>query len=142
MSSAAAQSTVAPSSGFFDDVGAQPQALLVFDLPKSSSQSASVYSHFYSPNFAAAIPTDKNSFDIFPTDSADPTNPLDMPAPAASHFNWRVATQESLLYTGIMHVFDLTTEAGTRYTLNGHWFQNYIRSVSELRGWIEMGAGI
>src|SRR5262249_15205561 len=35
----------------------------------------------------------------------------------------------------IMHVFDISTEAGTRDTLNGNWFQNYIQSVSELRGW-------
>jgi hypothetical protein len=34
-----------------------------------------------------------------------------------------------------MHTFDLWTEAGTRDTLNGHWFRNYIGSVSELRGW-------
>src|SRR5215471_2446053 len=48
---------------------------------------------------------------------------------------WMAAVQQSLLYTGIMHVFDISTEAGTRDTLNGHWFQNYIQSVSELRGW-------
>jgi hypothetical protein len=51
------------------------------------------------------------------------------------HFRWRPALGESLLFTGIMHAFDVTTEAGTRDTLNGHWFQNYAHSVSELRGW-------
>jgi hypothetical protein len=50
-------------------------------------------------------------------------------------FHWQAAFNESLLYTGIMHAFDLTTEAGTRDALNGHWFTNYTRSVSELRGW-------
>ena len=53
----------------------------------------------------------------------------------SEHFHWKAAINESLLYTGIMHVFDLTTEAGTRDALNGHWFQHYIESVSELRGW-------
>jgi len=48
---------------------------------------------------------------------------------------WLSAVNESLLYTGIMHTFDVWTEAGTRDALNGHWFQNYIHSVSELRGW-------
>jgi hypothetical protein len=31
--------------------------------------------------------------------------------------------------------FNLWTEAGTRDTLNGHWLQQYLQSVSELRGW-------
>ena len=48
---------------------------------------------------------------------------------------WLSAINESLLYTGVMHTFDVWTEAGTRDALNGHWFQNYINSVSELRGW-------
>lgn len=48
---------------------------------------------------------------------------------------WRIANQESFLFTGIMHTFNLGTEAGTRDTLNGHWLQQYLQSVSELRGW-------
>ena len=48
---------------------------------------------------------------------------------------WRVANEESLLFTGIMHTFNIWTEPGTRDTLNGHWFQQYIQSVSEMRGW-------
>jgi hypothetical protein len=43
--------------------------------------------------------------------------------------------RESLLFTGVMHAFNLTTEAGTRDALNGPWFNDYLRSVSELRGW-------
>jgi len=49
--------------------------------------------------------------------------------------HWMPAIRESLYYTGIMHTFDIVTEAGTRDALNGHWFQHYTRSVSELRGW-------
>ena len=50
-------------------------------------------------------------------------------------FRWGPAIGESLLYTGIMHTFDLGFQAGTRDALNGHWFQHYMQSVSELRGW-------
>jgi hypothetical protein len=49
--------------------------------------------------------------------------------------HWWPAIKESLLYTGIMHVFDITTEPGTRDTLNGPLLRDYFRSVSELRGW-------
>jgi hypothetical protein len=48
---------------------------------------------------------------------------------------WRLANRESLLSTGIMHTFNLWTEAGTRDALNGPWLKDYLDSVSELRGW-------
>ncbi|HXY09774.1 MAG TPA: hypothetical protein VEI52_18165 [Terriglobales bacterium] len=48
---------------------------------------------------------------------------------------FRVANQEALLFTGIQHAFNITTEAGTRDALNGHWLQDYLHSVGELRGW-------
>ena len=54
---------------------------------------------------------------------------------SGTKFRWRFATQESFLFTGIMHTFNVGTEAGTRDTLNGHWFQQYVQSVTELRGW-------
>jgi hypothetical protein len=50
-------------------------------------------------------------------------------------FRWRPALGESLLFTGVMHAFNIATEAGTRDALNGRWFQDYMHSVSELRGW-------
>jgi hypothetical protein len=53
----------------------------------------------------------------------------------SNKIQWWAAIKESLLYTGVMHVFDITTEAGTRDTLNGPLLRNYFRSVSELRGW-------
>jgi hypothetical protein len=53
----------------------------------------------------------------------------------SNKIRWWVATKESLLFTGVMHVFDITTEAGTRDTLNGPLLRDYFRSVSELRGW-------
>jgi hypothetical protein len=52
-----------------------------------------------------------------------------------AHFRWGPALGEALLFTGIMHTFNLTTEAGTRDALNGPWLNNYLHSVSELRGW-------
>ena len=55
--------------------------------------------------------------------------------PGDKNLKLRLATQESLLFTGIMHTFNLWTEPGTRDTLNGHWLHQYLQSVSELRGW-------
>ena len=63
--------------------------------------------------------------------SVEPSHDL----PVDKHLKWRIANQESLLFTGIMHTFNIWTEAGTRDTLNGHWFQNYSQSVRSLRGW-------
>ena len=49
-------------------------------------------------------------------------------SPADTKFRWRLATQESLLFTGVMHAYNLATEAGTRDALNGPWFDSYTRS--------------
>ena len=49
--------------------------------------------------------------------------------------HWYAANKEALLSTGIMHVFNIWTEAGTRDALYGPWFQDWMHSVSELRGW-------
>jgi len=57
------------------------------------------------------------------------------PSHMADRVRWLNAINESLLYTGVMHTFNVWTEAGTRDALNGHWFENYIDSVGELRGW-------
>jgi len=62
--------------------------------------------------------------------SADATRAQERP-----RFAWFPAIGESLLYTGIMHSFNLGTQPGTRDTLNGHWLAHYSESVSELRGW-------
>ena len=53
----------------------------------------------------------------------------------SDRFLWFPAIRESLLYTGIMHTFDLALQAGTRDSLNGHWFTHYTQSVAALRGW-------
>jgi hypothetical protein len=50
-------------------------------------------------------------------------------------FRWKPAFGEALLFTGVQHAFNITTEAGTRDALNGPWLKDYLRSVGELRGW-------
>jgi len=82
-------------------------------------------------HFPFAFPNDQ------PTNSGNAIAPIESNARSDSRqrFRWGTAIGESLLYTGIMHTFDLTLQAGTRDSLNGHWFANYTRSVSELRGW-------
>ncbi|HZD32484.1 MAG TPA: hypothetical protein VE779_12580 [Candidatus Angelobacter sp.] len=52
-----------------------------------------------------------------------------------TRIHWKAANGEALLATGIDHVFNLWTEAGTRDALYGPWAQNWLHSVSELRGW-------
>src|SRR5271165_6642935 len=52
-----------------------------------------------------------------------------------TRIRWRVANQESLLSIGIMHTFNLWTEAGTRDSLYGPWLNDYRHSLAELRGW-------
>ncbi len=64
-----------------------------------------------------------------------PPKPPNRESRTDSHFKWFVSTQESLLFTGIMHAYNLSTEAGTRDALNGPWLNQYMQSVSELRGW-------
>jgi hypothetical protein len=81
---------------------------------------------------AAPIPTDPPTGNL-PTTSSIQPNP--QVSSSETRFRWGPAFRESLLYTGIMHAFDITFQAGTRDALNGHWFRNYTDSVSELRGW-------
>jgi hypothetical protein len=50
-------------------------------------------------------------------------------------FDWRKAARQAWLYTGVMHAFRFSTEPGTRNALNGPWFNDWMGSVSELRGW-------
>jgi hypothetical protein len=50
-------------------------------------------------------------------------------------FQWHTAMRQAWLYTGVMHAFRFATEPGTRDTLNGPWFNDWMASVSELRGW-------
>lgn len=79
------------------------------------------------PHFDAAHPSSSSGSEAFVR--------VQHELPPDKHLKWRIANQESLLFTGIMHTFNLWTEPGTRDTLNGHWLEQYLQSVSELRGW-------
>ena len=78
--------------------------------------------------------------------SVSTLSPRDLPRPPRdppiqpheqkpNKFQWRDATRQAWLYTGVMHAFRFATEPGTRDTLNGPWFNDWMASVSELRGW-------
>ena len=58
-----------------------------------------------------------------------------MSAESPEKFEWRNAMRQAWLYTGVMHSFRFVTEPGTRDTLNGPWFNDWMSSVSEIRGW-------
>ena len=60
--------------------------------------------------------------------------PAEPPHPD-TRIHWKAANGEGLLSTGIMHTFNLWTEAGTRDALYGPWAKDWLRSVGELRGW-------
>src|SRR5208283_1439474 len=60
--------------------------------------------------------------------------PVEPPQPD-TRIHWRSANGEALLATGICHIFNLWTEAGTRDALYGPWAKDWLRSVGELRGW-------
>jgi hypothetical protein len=114
------------------------------DIPsaQSSLRSAIDDSWMYSLSSSHLVDSDALDSDYtIPDDFANaakshPALYMQPEVPSAdTKFHWRFATRESLLFTGVMHAFNLTTEAGTRDALNGPWFKNYTRSVSELRGW-------
>ena len=100
-------------------VGANPTALFHWLGDKNLSADTT------DDAFGRSIPAVTASLTILPVSESQ----------TDTRFKWKVATQESLLFTGIMHGYNLWTEAGTRDALNGHWFQDYLHSVSELRGW-------
>jgi hypothetical protein len=132
---AAAQVPASLKSGPPDVLYRQSELLSALDSDWSLPLNANVPHRNLYVDLAATSPAPKNSSNSEPSASGNTTNPQDFPSKRSQRFRWAPAIGESLLYTGIMHTFDLWTEAGTRDTLNGHWFQQYTRSVSELRGW-------
>jgi len=131
-----AQEAVDLTSGPRDVLYAQTRLLQSIDQAWSVplSPAFSVDSPLTVPS-RASLASDKQPKDSTTSDIR--LNPQDQKANEKNqtHFRWAPALGESLLYTGIMHTFDITTEAGTRDALNGRWFTDYSRSVSELRGW-------
>ena len=128
-----------------DVLYSQSQFLRSFDeswvAPLSSSAPVAPLADSSRTNsFAVPLPKDKPAADSSTSDIL--VNPQNQKTSkdSSSHFRWMPAIGESLLYTGIMHSFDLASQAGTRDSLNGHWFQQYAHSVSELRGWSDSDA--
>jgi hypothetical protein len=103
----------------------------------------------------AALPVDFNAltrftdsylYDLYDSDSgknlppsstaaSSLVSPTPEPPKPSTHIHWKSANQQALLSTGIMHVFNLWTEAGTRDALYGPWLNDWTHSVAELRGW-------
>jgi hypothetical protein len=127
-------------SGPPDVLYAQSDLLASIDrawfAPLTPSYSTSTVPDPFNVNTLAAPASEDPSSSALPS-SDSRLNPVNG---SSSHdrsmrFRWFPAFGEALLYTGIMHSFDLSMQAGTRDALNGHWFAHYTQSVSELRGW-------
>ncbi len=134
-----AQDVLDIASGPRDALYAQSQLLQSIDqswFTPFASPDSLAYStdSLYSLALPPALPPAALNNDKQPMDSSIHPNPQDQTQNSGG-FRWWPATRESLFFTGIMHTFDLTTEAGTRDALNGPWLNDYLRSVSELRGW-------
>jgi hypothetical protein len=101
---------------------------------------------------APSVTSQKLHYDFFldrDTSSDPSTNPPHAEDPKATstlvqpvqpphpdtRIHWKAANGEALLSTGIMHTFNLWTEAGTRDALYGPWAKDWLQSVGELRGW-------
>jgi hypothetical protein len=100
-------------------------------LYSSLDPSANTFPGLPARDPASALDGSGGSFANF---AAPPVIKTEAPS-TDTKFRWRLAIQQSLLFTGIMHGFNLASEAGTRDALNGPWLNNYLSSVSELRGW-------
>ena len=113
-----------PENSLFAPLPGGPEIVFVSEdaLLEESSSAFSVFDAGNQPS--------KSSTDAYIQQKQSDTS-----SKKATHFRWMPAIGESLLYTGIMHSFDIASQAGTRDSLNGHWFQHYMQSVSELRGW-------
>ena len=110
----------------------EPQALILPEDPAVSAFSWGPAANLPDVSSSSSSHSDGQRMPNWAANAFVPTN---REPPADKNLKWRIANQESLLFTGVMHTFNLWTEPGTRDTLNGHWFQQYAASVSELRGW-------
>jgi hypothetical protein len=141
-SALSAQQSPAPDifSGGPDVFYAQSQFLHSFDqawfAPLSPSVAVDTVASSSGTNpVASPLPNAKRSAESSSSDIRVNSQDPKQRQASTGRFRWGPAIGESLLYTGIMHTFDLAFQAGTRDALNGHWFQQYTRSVSALRGW-------
>jgi hypothetical protein len=133
VASASGQVPVALSSGPSDVFYRQSEFLRAVDAHWSSSPNTPHASLIVDYGTTHPLPRNPNTASL--PASGEKIEPQEQPKAPSKRFRWMPAIGESLLYTGIMHTFDLATQAGTRDSLNGHWFQQYTQSVAELRGW-------
>jgi hypothetical protein len=118
------------------------------DPAKLADAPSNFYGHSSAPpdsDFGSSTPTTAEG-DAAETATGEPAQIHQNPLPATAlktpeppkndtRIRWRAANEQALLSTGIMHTFNIWTEAGTRDALNGPWLKDYLRSVGELRGW-------
>lgn len=128
-SSAGAQSLASPELSVQEHAPARFQ----FDAARTSDVNPSIHSYRYTDLKSDKLP-DSPSKVAGLLDSSAVVQSSTQSQPDTS-VHWRAAVGESLLYTGIMHTFNIWTEPGTRDALLGPWLKNYLDSVSELRGW-------
>lgn len=132
---ASGQVPVTLSSGSLDVFYRQSELLRAVDADWYSPLTPNVPRSSLILDYKTTDSTPKNPDSSSLPPSEGRINPQEQPKPSSKRFRWGPAIGESLLYTGIMHTFDLASQAGTRDSLNGHWFQQYTQSVAELRGW-------
>src|SRR5215469_5114520 len=74
-----------------------------------------------------------SSKDATPADAPPPHPKLEQPS---QRFQWKAAVAQYFLEISIQHAWRFAHEEGTRdATGNGHWFQNWMASIGETRGW-------
>ena len=110
-----------------------------FELPGAPSFASGDFNALASVTASSLLDLDANddakSVPDSPGDSASVMTSPAEPPKNNTHIHWKAANEQALLSTGIMHTFNLWTEAGTRDALNGPWLQDWTHSVAELRGW-------
>ena len=104
--------------------GIQNHKLTAFDTASLDSGAANDEPH-------AASTT---SSDTAPLDSMPSSAPkLEQPS---TRFQWKPALAQYFLEISIQHAWRFAHEEGTRdATGNGHWFQDWMKSIGETRGW-------
>ena len=105
------------------------------DLGPSTFASPSLRHSFLPDSEAGSVDSSSHSDADDPSSSAKLGLKTPEPLQPDTRIHWYAANKEALLSTGIMHTFNLWTEAGTRDALYGPWFQDWMHSVGELRGW-------
>ena len=78
---------------------------------------------------ASATSSDATPSDGMPSSASKPEQP-------STSFQWKPALAQYFLEISIQHGWRFAHEEGTRdATGNGHWFQNWMGSIGETRGW-------